>query len=342
MRKGENISKDQLISRKNCSHRVIIPLYVPNEKDYYKDSFRIFEMCLRSAIKTAISPLKVSVISDACIQNVNKKLVDLKEEGLIDELIIESENLGKINSILRAIRNAQERLITISDADVLFLNDWEKAIIEVFEAFPNAGAVSPVPVFRTQFKLTSNIWMKYLYSKKLGFSPVKNPEALTRFAKSIGWSRLDSGWKDVIATLKSKNGHIAVIGSSHFVATYKREVFQDLPLEDSNFKLGGNSEYLYTDLPVVKYGGYRLATYENYAYHMGNTLEDWIKENYSKLLEEPKVFNNFENLKVLKRRKIKYFISEKIVDKIMKIQKVKKYLLNLKGLNKAQVKHYTD
>lgn len=342
MRKSKNESKDKLINIRQCAHRVIIPLYVPHEDGYYKDSFKIFEICLRSVIKTAKSPLKISVISDTCAKNLNRRLVELKEEGLIDELILESENLGKINSVLRALRNTQERLITITDADVLFLNGWENAVINVFESFPNAGVVCPVPVFRTQFRLTSNIWMKYLYSKKLGFSPVKNPEALTKFAKSIGWSRLDLGWKDVIATLKAKNGNIAVLGSSHFVATYKREVFDYLPKEDTVYKLGGDSEFLYTDLPVKKVGGFRLATYDNYAYHLGNTMEDWIEKEYVKLKEEEKEYKSFDNLKVLKRKRFEFFISEKIVDKIMKIQAVKKYLLKLKGLKKEQVKLYTD
>jgi hypothetical protein len=38
---------------------------------------------------------------------------------------------------------------------VLFVNGWEQAVLNVFEAFPKAGSVSPVPVFRTHFQLTS-------------------------------------------------------------------------------------------------------------------------------------------------------------------------------------------
>jgi hypothetical protein len=55
-------------------------------------------------------------------------------------LIIEKDLIGKINSILKVLRTAEERLITITDADVLFVNGWEQAVLNVFEAFPKAGS----------------------------------------------------------------------------------------------------------------------------------------------------------------------------------------------------------
>ena len=219
MRKGKNISKDKLLKKEPCSHRVIIPLYIPHENDYYNDSFDIFKMCLLSIKKTSLSPLKISVINSGSCANVHAKLITLFEGGYIDELIVEKDNIGKINAILKALKTTEERLITITDADVLFLNCWEDQVLNIFKSFPKAGVVCPVPVFRTQLRLTSNIWMRYLFSNKLKFRPVKNKEAMTRFAKSIGWPWLDVKYKDVIATLKSNNGDLAVVGASHFVGT---------------------------------------------------------------------------------------------------------------------------
>ncbi|CAH8295296.1 glycosyl transferase family 2 [Mariniflexile fucanivorans] len=342
MRKGENISKENLLNLTQCSHRVIIPLHIPHQNDYYKDAFQIFEMCLKSVLKTAQSPLKISIISDACCDKVNKQLLNLKEQNYIDELIFETENIGKINSILKALRNTQERLVTITDADVIFINNWEQEVLKVFESFPNAGVVCPVPVFRTHFRLTSNIWLRYLFSKKLYFLPVKNEVALTKFANSIGWPWLDTKWKDTIGAIKAKNGTIAVLGSSHFVATYKIEVFKKLPKDDSVYKLGGDSEHLYTDLPVLKVDGFRLATYDNFAYHLGNTLENWAIDAFENLEEEPKVFNNFQSLKKLKSQPFNYWLSEKIFKKIFYFIPFKKFILKTKGLNNEQIKHFVE
>ena len=231
-------------------------------------------------------------------------------------------------------------MITIADADVLFCNDWENAVVSVFEAFPKAGSVSPVPVFRTHFRLTSNIWLRYLFSSKLSFRPVKNPEALTRFANSIGWAWLDMKYKDVIGTLKAKNGTIAVLGCSHFVVTYKREVFDELPKGNSVFQLGGNSEHLYIDVPVIKMGGYRLATYDNYAYHLGNHFEPWMEKDFNELYVTEKNNNDYDKLPILKKRIVMHYFSEKIFKKIFTFKKVKKFILKQKGLTSIQINNF--
>ncbi len=342
MREGRNIVRDEKLQLQPCSHRIIMPLYIPNEDGYYKDAFKIFEMCLFSVQKTAISPLKISVVSNGCTASVNQRLLELSKEGHIDELIIESEAIGKLNSILKALRTVNERLITITDADVLFLNDWEKEIIKVFEAFPKAGMVSPAPMFRTQLRLTSNIWLKYFFSKRLAFRPVKSPEALTRFVQSIGWTLLHEKYKDVIATLKAKNGLLAVVGSSHFVGTYKREGFVKAPKTNSTYKLGGDSEFLYLDEPIFKAGGYRLATYDNFAYHLGNKHEEWMNDEFNKLKTEKKVFKDFENFKTLKPNIIGYYIAEKIFKKLFIIKSLKKAIFRYKGLNKEQANNFVD
>jgi sulfur carrier protein ThiS len=342
MRKGQNISKEQIIKLDDCQHRVIIPLYIPNEEDYYKEAFKIFEMCLLSVTKTAKSPIKVSVVSNGSCKSVNTRLQGLLNKGYINELIIETESIGKINSILKALRTAEERLITITDGDVLFLNDWEKEVLNIFKTFPKAGMVSPVPVFRTHLRLTSNIWKRYLFSKKLQFRPVKNQEAMTRFANSIGWSRLDLKFKDVIATIKANNNTIAVLGNAHFVGTYKREVFNTLPKKGSKYKLGGDSEHIYMDSPVVKYGGYRLATYNNYAYHIGNTSEDWVEEAFNSLKEEQKTYSTFKDLKELKSKRFNYILSEKIFKKLFTVKPIKKLIFKQKGLTKTQLEHFIN
>ena len=342
MRKGINISKDVLLNPSVSSHRVIIPLYIPNEEDYYKEAYQIFEYCLFSVIKTSATQLKISVVSNKSCDAVNDKLYELQKKGCIDELIIEKEALGKINSILKALRTAEERLITITDADVLFCNGWEEAVSEVFEAFPKAGAVSPVPVFRKHFHLTANIWIRHFFSKRLFFKPVKNSAALTRFANSIGWPWLDDKWKDTIGTLTSKNGTVAVLGCPHFVATYKREVFQELPKQNSRFKLGGDSEHLYTDLPVIKSGGYRLSTYDNYAYHLGNQIEPWMNEVYNSVHEVPKKENTYSKFAVLRRNRLEYLFSEYLFKKILYFKPVKRMLLKSKGLTSTQINNFTS
>lgn len=340
MRKGENPNRDKVLPKDGCYHKVIIPLYIPQEEGYYRDSFAIFKLCIQSLRKTSTHLLNIAVASNGSDASVNEKLVALQKEGAINELFITPDNIGKINSILRLLSGATERLITICDADVLFLNGWEERVIDVFKAFPKAGSVSPVPLFRKQSTLTANIWRDFLFSKRLRFTRVKNPEAMTLFAKSIGWSRLDDQWKDVILSLHSKEGMEAVVGSGHFVATYKNEVFQQLPKKASGFTIGGDSEIEYTDKPVLKQGGYRLATADNHAYHLGNVLEPWMQELFDNLYDEKKTGLKSE-LRVLHPASSLQLFKNKLMFKILATKPLYRWLLKKKGLNTTQINYFT-
>jgi hypothetical protein len=341
MRVGENPTKGgKLIEREFCSHRIIIPLHVPHELDYYKDAYQIFLMGLESIIKTSATKVKISVISNKCSDNVNQRLLDLFTQKKINELIIEEEGIGKINSVLKALRTIDERLVTITDADVLFTNGWEEAVVEVFENFPKAGAVCPTPVFRKQMHLTTNIWVDYFFSNKLKFLPVKNTDAMEKFAQSIGWTALENRFKDVIACIESKNGTKAVLGCSHFVATYKTEIFKTIPKENSIYKIEGDSEFLYTDLPVLKMDGYRLATYNNYTFHIGNKLGGWVSDVVSKIKYQDKTESNYSFLKTLYTKPIRYLLIEKGIKKFFIQKKMQEWLMQRKGLTKEQLKTF--
>tara|TARA_R110002124_G_scaffold287089_1_gene470314 strand:+ start:90949 stop:91983 length:1035 start_codon:yes stop_codon:yes gene_type:complete len=340
MRKGTNTKKDVLLELPNHQHRVIIPLYIPHENDYYKEAFQIFEMCLHSLRKTASSALVISVVCNACDANVVKKTSALYETGAIDELVVVRDTIGKLNAILKVLRTSQERLITITDADVLFLNNWEAEVLKVFQSFPKAGVVSPVPLFGNMKKLTFNIWFDYFFSEKLRFKKVKDPEGMTRFVNSIGWPRLDKRFKDVILTLNSTDGCTAVVGCNHMTATYKREVFESMPKGNSAYQLGGNSEYDYLDVPVVKHDGYRLATHGNYAYHMGNTLEDWMVDTCEGLKDVEKSTPATKQLRILKRRKSAFFLKQKLMGKIFRNVGVQKWFYRKKGLEKAKLEYF--
>lgn len=341
MRKGQNVAKDKPVTYSKSYHRIIIPLYIPNETGYYKDAYEIFLLCLQSLRKTSINILQISVCSNGCCDEVNKKLVELYTTKVIDELFIERVTIGKINSILKALRTAEEPFITITDADVLFLNDWEKSIFKVYESFPKAAAVSPLPVFRTQNHYTSNLLFDYFFSNKLKFRTVKNPEALTRFAKSIGWPWLDTKWKDVIMTVEGRNLVKAIVGCNHCVVTYKKEIFEAMPNGNSKFVLGGNSEALYLDKLSQFYDGYRLSTYDNFAYHLGNKIEDWMLQEFKLLKGEQKLdYTIITN--TLTKSYFKNLLKNIFFKKIINNKFIRIHFYKWKGLTNEQIKNFVN
>lgn len=340
MREGGNIQRHRKIEVLEVFHKVLIPVYIPELKGYYQDALEILKLSLDSLIKTKHQNTAISVISNGSCTKVNQYLMQRYLKKDIHELIIVKDGIGKINSLLKCLRTVESPFVTVADADVLYDNHWEQEVFKTFKAFPKAGVVSPVPVFRKHFDLTANIWWRFMFSNRLQFRPVKNPEAMTKFANSIGWPWLDDKWKDVYAVLKNKDGIEAMVGATHFVATYKSSVFSKMPKENSRYYLGGKSVLNYLDEPVIKSGGWRLTTMGNYAYHMGNSLEDWMIQVEDGLFENSISYDDYPNDRLY--RGLGEWWLQKAFDFLLSIPIIKRRLLRKKGLNSQQVSDFTS
>lgn len=340
MRVGYNPNKDKVQESDDFFHQIIIPIYIPNEEDYFQDSLKILEYSLESLFKTIHSKTYITVVNNGSCLKVSNFLTDLQKTGRLHE-IINTTNIGKLNAILKGISGHNFKFITISDADVLFLTNWQKETYKVFEKFPKTGAVCPTPSSRSLRNYTSNIWFDLLFSKSLQFTKVKNPIALKAFAASVGNPNMYSDIHLEKYLTVSKNKFKAVVGAGHFITTYRSEVFKDSKIKYSSFMLGGDSEAKLLDIPVIQKGMWRLSTEENLAYHLGNVKENWMKETLEKI--KP---NNFQPIKPIILNKIEYskveFIFKyKLFSKILTRKKIWYYCLKLKGLSKDEALKYT-
>lgn len=339
MRIGYNPHKDKLQSSSDYFHQVIIPVYIPNSEGYFKDSFTILKYCLQSLFKTSHSKTFFTIVNNGCSQEVAQYLNELLQQSKIQE-IIHTENIGKLNAILKGLSGHNFKLITITDADVLFANDWQQETYNVFEKFPKAGAVSPTPSSKIYNYYTHNIILDKFFSKSLRFTKVKNPEAMREFAKSIGNPEFykQSHLSDYL-TIENQDCR-AVIGAGHFVCTYRNAIFKDRNKNHSPYNLGGDSERLFLDESVVKKRYWRLSTEDNYAFHMGNSIEPWMNTYLNTISEQDKNLTFSVELKNKKTSKLNNWIAEKLLSKILSKQIIRKYFLRFKGLSKEASHNY--
>ncbi|QDO94176.1 glycosyltransferase family 2 protein [Formosa sediminum] len=316
MRVGKNPQRNKKINLDKYNHQVIIPVYIPNLEKYYRQSFEIFKLSLNSLLKTVNNQTYITVICNGSCVEVEEYVLNQYLSGNINDVIITS-GIGKVNSILKGISGINLPLLTISDADVLFLNNWQQETYKVFDSFPRAGVVSPVPNPSQSFYYTENIYLNYMFSEKILKHPVVNKQALIRFAESIGALSLFEKYycKDYLI-LKGKNECKAVVGAGHFVATYKTSIFKYLK-RHTDYQLGGESEEEYLDKPPFLKGLFRLSTMDNYAYHLGNTVEDWMLKTHNETLRSKKqetVFpENLIEIKFSNYQKIQNWISRQLV-----------------------------
>ncbi len=284
MRIGSNPEKDKRI-KQDGYHRIIIPVYIPNLDGYFEKGLEFTKLCIESIIKTKHSKSLLTVVNNGSCIEVAEYLQELYNSGKIDQLIHHRSNMGKIDAVLPVARTASEELITISDGDVLFKDGWIQAVEEVFTHFPEAGMVAPVPNPTFYRVHSENTLFDGFFKRRLKFQSICDKGDLLRFAESI--DALDTMYMkksrlDYQLTVNRK-GFSALVGCGHFVSTLRREVFDFAPSELSRMAYAAKADKDYIDIPNDEAGLWRLATAKNYAYHIGNTPDAWVYDEFEKI-----------------------------------------------------------
>lgn len=338
MRIGNNPEKESPTMVVENYHRIIVPVFIPHFEGYFKEAFDVFKLCIESLLLTVHSKTRITIYNNNSHESV-KKYIDEKyaTETAIDQVFHSKENLGKINAILSAAKGNLEPLVTITDADVLFKHNWQTAVEAIFCGFPEAGMVSPVPSSIASRNYTANNWAYGIFKGKLFFDDVVDPLGLTRFDDSLG--NKVKFYNDIHLSkyliLKSRKTNAeAVMGCGHFVATLRREVFDKGTNEPAFFKIQNGVESKFIDIPNEELGFLRLATKDNYAYHMGNTTENWMRDEFFSLqsvgpnsyIDSNKVYNGKKMSPIMKR-------IGKIIIRFTNKKKIRKFVFHKLGLN---------
>ncbi|SHL54059.1 glycosyltransferase family A protein [Flavobacterium xanthum] len=336
MRVGFNPHKDQPQEDPEYTHQIIIPIYIPNEEDYFKDSFTIFKICLSSLFATIHNKTFITIVNNGSGIFVKDYLNELLAQNRIHE-VIHTQNIGKLNAIVKGLGGNNIELVTITDADVMFLPNWQKETVKVFAQIPKVGVVGIVPQFKTYEVNCGTVIFDNFFNKSLKFLPVKNKEALIRFYDSIGWDRsYNQDYLKYNLGLEINSDLKVLVGSGHFVATYKKDMFQEITTY-IGYKLGGNSEG-YLDRAPLKKGYWRVTTCDNYAYHMGNTFEDWmgVEPQYENAKQYP--ISNFNKNKTLSG--FSYFVKNRVFIKFISIKLLVKLFIQWKKLPREMIEKY--
>lgn len=329
MRQGHNPEKDKKIVSEDVYHHIIVPVYVPQLDGYFKDSYKITTICISSIIATRHCNSKLTIVNNGSCDEITSYLNSLYNDGLIDQLIHHKKNKGKIDAVIPVALQATEALITITDGDVLFKPGWMDSVERVYVNFPKAGMVSPVPHGTLYNHFTVHTLYDAFFRRLLKFQKLCDPKAMLLFAKSIG--KESTMYSKSIRlqyqlTVHKKNAD-AVVGCGHFVATLRKEVFQNSPKKMSNWAYSSKADRDYIDIPNEKSGFWRLATAENYAYHMGNIYEEWMDEVTYKS-EEKQVLHTIPKAQ---RNFIPYFV-KKVFVRILMSRYVKQWYFKKLGL----------
>ncbi|HEY9220458.1 MAG TPA: glycosyltransferase family A protein [Lutibacter sp.] len=260
-------------------HRIIIPVYIPESNDFYYSSlFEVFKMSIFSLLKTVNNfNAAITIINNNCKNEVTEYIDSLLAEKKIDKHVKLSENYGKVHTILSEARGCYEPYITIADADVFYFNNWEEEVFEIFKTFPKVGVVSPVPSPHLFKYCNISFIIDNIFNLKKG--KILTDQSFRLFAEGINKSpnfffkgKID--FKETQYYIE-KNKTKACLGATHFIATYKNEMFKWIPLKKPKFKFKIGDEGVFIDSEIDKIGYGRLSTIDSYAYHLGYSNPDW-------------------------------------------------------------------
>lgn len=277
MRIGMNPQKQDKKIELKTHHRIIIVVYIPDFSGYYQNIFEVFKLCLESLITTKNEYSAVTIVNNASCTEVVEYIDENYKNGNIDCVIHHSSNIGKIDAVIGAARGVREELITMADVDILFKTGWQENVENIFINIKNTGAVCPIST-RNSVKYCTSSTFKNIILRKVRFSlsPIpENFDANNKNRQSV--NRKPEITDDKLWAVIEKNGVKAILGCGHQVITTRREIlFKTVPTSPSFIPVGQDSEFKYVDEPINMAGGLRLATYNNYAFHMGNAVEDWM------------------------------------------------------------------
>ena len=106
MRIGFNPNKDKILTASEYFHQVIVPVYIPNQEGYFKDSLQVLKYCLESLFKTSHNKTYFTVVNNGSCAEVKNYLDSLYQEEKLQELI-HTTGIGKLNAILKGLTGHQ-------------------------------------------------------------------------------------------------------------------------------------------------------------------------------------------------------------------------------------------
>jgi hypothetical protein len=301
-------------------HRVIVPVYIPNQVGYFEYALDVLRLCLDSLRLTTHGKAAVTIVTNGCAPEVLEEIDSRQRLGHFDQVVHNRVNRGKIDAVVPVARGAFEPLLTITDYDVLFRPGWIEAIEEVFRGFPECGFVSPFPSPGREACYTSATLLGAIVRRELCFEKVVCEQDLDQFARSINNPGVFQPGPRACQLVIRRNGVCACVGSGHFVCTIRKEVVAAMPREPSLKAYAGWADREWLDVPPDKAGNWRLSTTRAFVQHMGNRTEDWMYEELRSIREGPIPNVQFAPLKALRRdwvRVLPLRFRQRLVDHIV-------------------------
>lgn len=269
---GQNPAKKNVQADQASNLTIAVLVHIPYLKGYYRQSLDVLRTCLDSISAHTPEPFDLMVFDNASCEEVVEFLVRRQQSGQVQYLLLSEKNLGKVGAWNMILTSAPGEYIVYSDSDVFFLPGWLPRHREVFEAFPQVGTVSGLPL-REQPKFCKRTLeiveeLPEIEVHKGQFIP---ENWIKDHVLSLGKEHeleADLARQD---TLVKSSGVEAYVTGAHFQFMIRKEIIQ--PYLPFAYSRPMGPDVAQFDQTIDGNGYLRLAVKERSVYHIGNRVD---------------------------------------------------------------------
>ena len=271
MRIGNNPMRGKPLQHTMPGEVATVTTHLPNQEGYHAQRLEVVQTCLKSMRNGANVP--VMVWDNGSCQELRDWLLD----DYRPDFLVLSDNVG-VHNAQKSIANLfpPETIIGFSDDDMLFWRGWWSESIRLLKGFPNVGMVSAWYA-RTATKWGINSTLEWAGGEALvecgNFTPIEHE---IDYARSVGL-QVDPHITRISSLCDYK---ITYKGMTCYASAQHCQFITRAGVIGKYFHWSDQAMLGQKELDErVDAGGYlRLTTSTRLALHMGNVIDDELRE----------------------------------------------------------------
>jgi glycosyltransferase involved in cell wall biosynthesis len=269
---GINPNRGQVTEYRPARITLAMLTYLPNQAGYFAERLAVTKLSLQSLIAHTPPPFDLLVFDNGSCPELVSYLCGLRDEGLINYLLLSSMNIGKVGALHEIFRAAPGEIVAYTDDDVFFLPGWLQAHLDILDGYPSVGLVTGFYI-RSHLRYATRAIEAFAQHADVQVSRglLISRELEQHYIDNMGrtWESYQEevdGLEDILLTYQGVNA-LASAGHHQFVA-HRHLMLEALPAWDRNLM----GKMIELEENIDQMGYLRLSTPEPVTRLLGNVI----------------------------------------------------------------------